>query len=108
MQLAPMAKDITYFITAKPYLSSRTQQILDLFILFNLKSQNFLSPVSLMSLISLVNNFSQGGTAVKIPNGHALPEETKNYDPQDAKEVNREIIEAGQGGNIAPNLESEF
>ena len=68
MQLAPMAKDITYFITAKPYLSSRTQQILDLFILFNLKSQNFLSPVSLMSLISLVNNFSQGGTAVKIPN----------------------------------------
>ena len=56
MELSPMAKDITYFITAKPYLSPRTQQILDLFIFINLKKQNSVSPVSLMSLISLINN----------------------------------------------------
>lgn len=75
MQLAPMPEDITYFITAKPYLTPRTQQILDLFILLHLKSQNSLSPVSFMSLISLVNNLTQGGTAVEIPDGHASLEE---------------------------------
>lgn len=56
MELSPMRKDITYFITAKPYLSPRTQQILDLFIFLTLKNQSPFSPVSIMSLISLVNN----------------------------------------------------
>jgi|GEM_PF-4821983 len=117
MELSPMPKDITYFLTAKPYLSPRTQQILDLFIFLNLKNRNSFSPVSLMSLISLINDFSRGGafskteppvpdqTGADIPSGDTPLEESENCNFHGTDEDSRVIVEGEPEGYKALDIE---